>query len=135
MTMYEGCGRSADELDHRLAINVARTLGTAALRVWAANREWAAVFLGPFVIELGDNSTARSDFRNAAWANSSRGTFTPGLSGMRGRAALKQALKSALWASVSARPATNRCLREVGGVLSGTGQDVGISLRRPLLAP
>ena len=37
-----------------------------ALRVWAANREWAAVFLGPFVIELGGNSMARSGFKNAA---------------------------------------------------------------------
>ena len=32
VTMCEGCGGAADELDHRLAINVARALGPAALR-------------------------------------------------------------------------------------------------------
>ena len=32
MTMCEGCGGAADELDHRLAINVARALGPEALR-------------------------------------------------------------------------------------------------------
>ena len=32
VTMCESCGRVADELDHRLAINVARALGPAALR-------------------------------------------------------------------------------------------------------
>ena len=31
-TMCEGCAGPADELDHRLAINVARTLGPQALR-------------------------------------------------------------------------------------------------------
>ena len=32
MTMCEGCGGTADELDHRLAISVARALGPTALR-------------------------------------------------------------------------------------------------------
>ena len=32
MTMCEGCGGAANELDHRLAINVARALGPEALR-------------------------------------------------------------------------------------------------------
>ena len=32
MTMCEGCAGPADELDHRLAINVARAMGPEALR-------------------------------------------------------------------------------------------------------
>ena len=32
VTMCEGCGGAADEVDHRLAINVARALGPQALR-------------------------------------------------------------------------------------------------------
>ena len=108
VTMCEGCGGAADELDHRLAINVARALGPAtlrraftqenlrwlcrechlrktrfdrllacylracrmdwhsALRAFAANREWAAAFLGPFGIEPDVASADRTGFRSAA---------------------------------------------------------------------
>ena len=108
VTMCETCGGPAAEIDHRLAINVARALGTSALRraftqenlrflcrechrrktrldrclarfardcsmdwrtalnAWVANREWAAMFLGPFGLGFDRRNTDRSDFPTAA---------------------------------------------------------------------
>ena len=54
---------------------------------WEANRQWAAAFFHPFGFELTGKSVAGSD--------SGRGALIAGLSGIRGRVALKQALYGA----------------------------------------
>ena len=69
VTMCEGCGGPAAELDHRLArfLSACSLDWRGARRAWRVNRAWAGVFLAPLgIIDAGKHAEPLEDVRTAA---------------------------------------------------------------------